>query len=83
MMYRDHGCTNLGQSDQGNISHINQPKIGVVESVPKIEESSKVSPPLSYVLRMMSNPILMWLSDQGNISHVNQSNLALVAPAQF
>nr|DAY74775.1 MAG TPA: hypothetical protein [Caudoviricetes sp.] len=88
MMYRNHGQidrgrTNLGQSDQGNISHINQSKIGVVESVPKIEESSKVSPPLSYVLRMMSNPILMWLSDHGNISHVNQSNLALVAPAQF
>lgn len=67
MMYRNHGQidrgrTNLGQSDQGNISHINQPKIGVVESVPKIEESSKVSPPLSYVLRMMSNPILMWLT---------------------
>ena len=32
-------------SDQGNISHVNQFKIDVVESVPKIEESSKVSPP--------------------------------------
>lgn len=36
MMYRNHGQidrgrTNLGQSDQGNISHINQSKIGVVE----------------------------------------------------
>lgn len=52
MMYRNHGQidrgrTNLGQSDQGNISHINQFKIDVVESVPKIEESSILSPAIA------------------------------------